>query len=293
LTIILLVFVAWPRPHLIHGDAHLRAEHQTIYSPLSAQVVQMRAGGLVQAGELLMVLDSPKLRNDAVRARISSDASQAALVSAQLSGDSRDARVDGRGEQRTDNRSDQVGRLEQTVGQFVAEGRAAGQELERLRLVAKFSGRWTDVDPSLASGAWVRPQDALGTLVDETQWQVEAWISEDEIQQLRLGAKGKFYPSNRVEEALPVTLVEIDSVRATNLPHPGLSTDHGGSIPTVIDNKTLVPRASLYRVKFAVAQIPSQARWSRGRIAIEGESYSSLWRGVSYVAAALIRESGF
>jgi putative peptide zinc metalloprotease protein len=289
----LVAFLAWPRPHLIHGDAHLRAEHQTFYSPLSAQVVEMKAIGPVRAGDLLMVLDSPKLRSDAARARINSDATQAALISAQLSGDSRDARVDARGEQRADNRSDQVGRLEQTVGQFVAEGRAAGQELERLRLVAKFSGRWTDVDPSLTRGVWVRPQDALGTLVDETQWQVEAWISEDEVHQLRLGAKGKFYPSNRVEDALPVTLVEIDPLRATNLPHPGLSTDHGGSIPTVVENKTLVPRASLYRVKLTVAQAPSQARWSRGRIAIEGERYSSLWRGVSYVAAALIRESGF
>ena len=80
---------------------------------------------------------------------------------------------------------------------------------------------------------------------------------------------------------------------ANNLPHPGLSTDHGGSIPTFTENKTRVPRATLYRVKLAVAKIPTQARWSRGRIAIEGESYSSLWRGVSYAAAALIRESGF
>jgi putative peptide zinc metalloprotease protein len=293
LAIALLGFFAWPRAHLIHGPAQLMAEHQTIYSPLSAQLVQIKTSGPVRAGEALMVLDSPKLRNDVARARINTQATQAALVSAQLSGDSRDGRIDARGDQGSDNRSDQVGRLEQTVEQFAAENRAAGQELERLKLLAKFSGRWTDLDPALAPGAWVRPQDPLGTLVDDTSWQVEAWVSEDEVQQLKLGSIGKFYPANRIDEPLEVKLLEIDSVRTSGLPHPGLASDHGGPIPTVTENKALVPRASLYRVKLLVLQAPVQARWSRGRIAIEGERYSALGRAMSYALAALIRESGF
>jgi putative peptide zinc metalloprotease protein len=289
----MLCYLAWPRAHLIHGPAQLMAEHLTIYSPQSAQLVTIKATGMAQAGEALMVLDSPKLRNDAVRARINTQATQAALVSAQLSGDSRELRPEARGEQRSDDRSDQVGKLEQTVEQFAAEGRAAGQELERLKLVAKFSGRWTDVDPSLTPGAWVRPQDALGILVDDSTWHVEAWISEDEVQQLKLGSTGKFYHANRIDESVSIKLIEIDSMRATSLPHPGLSTEHGGSIPTVTENKVLVPRASLYRVKLQVMQPSGQARWSRGRIAIEGERYSLVWQGVSYLLAAVIRESGF
>lgn len=278
LALVAGLWLAWPRAHLVHAPAQLQARHQTIYSPLSAQVVQLTAGGLVRPGDALIVLTSPKLQNDAFRARINAEAARAALLSAEL------------GEQ---DRADQIGKLGQNLAQFTAEDRAAGSELERLKLVAAFAGRWTDLESTLAAGTWVRPQDVLGTLVDESRWEVEAWVEEAEVQELKAGAAGKFYPANRVEPPLAVRLIEIDAVRASALPHPGLSTEHGGPIPTVNEGRTLVPRASLYRVKLELAGLPGQKRWTRGRIAIEGESYSLLWHGLRYAAAVLIRESSF
>jgi putative peptide zinc metalloprotease protein len=278
LLVLLVPFVllALPWSHRLHAPAHLQAEHQTVYSPLVGKIVQMKEAGQVKAGEQLVVLDSPKLRNDAERARINAQSTMSALQSAQ-----------------TTSIADQVGKLDQNFEQFKAERNAANQELARLKLVASFNGRWTDTDVTLDKGTWVRPQDQLGTLVNENNWFVEAWVEEVQIQNLKVGAEGKFYAANRIDPAIKVRLIEVDSVRATSLPHPGLSTEHGGLIPTTTENKVLVPRSTLYRVRFEVLEPTPQQRWTSGHISVEGESYSIVWRGLRYAASVLIRESGF
>jgi putative peptide zinc metalloprotease protein len=269
---------AFPWAHDIHAPAQLRTEYRTLFSPIAGKIVSLHAPGAVAKGEPLVVLDSPKLRNDVQRAQINVTATRAALASAELG---------------VEQNRDQVGKLGVTVEQFQAEDRAADQELARMRLSAEFPARWTDVDPSLAVGVWLRPQDPVGTLVDESTWWVEAWVDESEIQYITVGVQGKFYPSNRVDKPLQVKIVDIDSVRAATLPHPGLSTEHGGSIPTTTEGKTLVPREALYQVRLQVNGQPEQMRWARGRITVQGERYSKLWHALRYASSVLIRESGF
>ena len=276
--IIGLGLLAFPWAHDIHAPAQLRADHRTIYSPLSGKISALRSPGPVLQGESLVVLDSPKLRSDAQRAQINVMATRAALQSAEMSSN-------------TDR--EQVGRLGVTVEQYQAEDRAAGQELARLSLVADYPASWTDVDPSLVVGSWIRPQDAIGTLVNASSWLVEAWVEESDVQNLALGAKGRFYPANHIDAPLAVTVVGIDTARASALPHPGLSSDHGGPIPTVMDGRALVPRDSLYLVRLKVEGLPEQTRWSRGRVTLQGERHSKVWRAFSYASSILIRESGF
>jgi putative peptide zinc metalloprotease protein len=271
-----IVLLAFPWSHRLHAPAHLQAEHQTVYSPLAGTIVLLKAAGAVKAGEQLVVLDSPKLRNDAERARINAQSTKTALQSAQVT-----------------STADQVGKLDQNFEQFKAEGKAASQELARLNLAASFNGRWTDTDVTLQKGTWVRPQDQLGTLVNENKWFVEAWVEEAQLEHLKVGAQGKFYASNRIDSAIKIRLIEADTVRAASLPHPGLSTEHGGLIPTTTENKVLVPRSALYRVRFEVVEPTPQQRWTSGHISVEGESYSMVWRSLRYAMSVLIRESGF
>jgi putative peptide zinc metalloprotease protein len=271
-----IVLLAFPWSHRLHAPAHLQAEHQTVYSPLAGTIVQLKVAGPVKAGELLVVLDSPKLRNDAERARINAQSTKTALQSAQAT-----------------SSADQVGKLDQNFEQFKAEGKAANQELARLKLAASFTGRWTDTDLSVDKGTWVRPQDQLGTLVNDDKWFVEAWVEEAQIEHLKVSAEGKFYAANRIDPSIKVRLAEIDTVRASSLPHPGLSTDHGGIIPTTTENKVLIPRNALYRVRFEVLEPTPHRRWTSGHISVEGESYSLVWRSMRYAMSVLIRESGF
>jgi putative peptide zinc metalloprotease protein len=273
-----LGLLAFPWAHDIHAVAQLRAENQTIYSPIAGRIVTLHAPGAVDKGDVLVTLDSDKLRSDAERAKINITATRAALVSAEMT---------------PEKNRDQVGKLGVTVEQFIAEDHAAGQELARMRMSAEFSARWTDVDPTLVVGSWLRPQDAVGTLVDESTWLVEAWVPESEVQYLQVNAEGKYYPANRVESSLSVKVIDIDTVRASSLPHPGLSSEHGGPIPTSTDGKVLIPREGLYRVHLQVQGRPDALRWSRGVISVGGTRHSKLWLAVRYASSVLIRESGF
>jgi putative peptide zinc metalloprotease protein len=270
--------LAFPWAHDIHAPAQLRAEYSTIYSPLPGKIAALHAPGTVAKGESLVVLDSPKLRSDAQRAQINTNATKAALLSAEMS---------------SDQNREQVGKLGVTVEQYQAEDRAAGQELARLGIKADFSALWTDVDPTLVVGSWLRPQDPIGTLVNESAWLVEAWVEESQVQYLAAGAQGRFYAANRLDEPLKVTVLEVDTVRVSALPHPGMSADHGGSIPTVMEGKAMVPREAMYLVRLKVEGKPDQARWTRGRITVQGKRHSKLWTAISYASSILIRESGF
>ena len=273
-----LVLLAFPWAYDIHAPAQLRADYSTIYSPLAGKIAELRAPGSVPKGESLVVLDSPKLRSDAQRAQINANATRAAMVSA---------------EQSEGTNREQVGRLGVTVEQYQAEDRAAGQELARLSIKADFAALWTDVDPTLAVGSWLRPQDAIGTLVNESSWLVEAWVTESDVQNLAVGSGGRFYPANRIDAPMKVTVVDVDTVRTSALPHPGMSAEHGGSIPTVMEGRNLVPRETLYLVRLKVEGKPPQARWTRGSITVNGKRHSKVWRAISYASSVLIRESGF
>lgn len=270
--------LAFPWAHDIHAPALLRADYSTIYSPLAGKIAALHAPGKVPQGDSLVVLDSPKLRSDAQRAQININATKAALQSAELS---------------SDTNREQVGKLGVTVEQYQAEDRAAGQELARLSINADYAALWTDVDPTLVVGSWLKPQDAIGTLVNASSWTVEAWVEESDLQNLGIGAVGRFYPANRIDNPLQVTVVGVDTARTSALPHPGMSTDHGGSIPTVMDGRAEVPREALYLVRLKVEGTPDQVRWSRGRVTLQGKRHSKVWRAVSYATSVLIRESGF
>jgi putative peptide zinc metalloprotease protein len=275
-----IALLAFPWAHDIHAPAQLRAEHRTLFSPIAGQITALHAAGSVDKGAALVELDSSKLRSDVLRAQISMAATRAALASAEIA---------------ANESRESIGKLGETVLQFQAEGRAAGLELARMRLGAEFAGRWTDVDPALAVGSWVRPQDAIGTLVDESAWLVEAWVDEASVRYLKPGATGRFYAANHIDAPIKVKVVEVDSVRASVLPHIGLASDYGGPIPATAspDGKSQIPREALYLVRLQLEAPPEQVRWSRGRITVNGERHSLLWQAVSYAGSVLIRESNF
>jgi putative peptide zinc metalloprotease protein len=271
---------AFPWAHDIHAPALMRTEYRTIYSPIAGKIVMLRSAGQTAAGEPLVALDSAKLRSDAQRAQINADATQAALSTAEIG---------------PEQNRDQVARLGQTIQQYRAEDKAAGQELARMKMGADFAGLWTDIDPTLRVGSWVRPQDPIGTLINDTSWTVEAWVEEQQVQYIRAGAVGRFYPSNRIDSPVKVTVLEVDTVRASALPHPGMSSEHGGPISAVAgaDGRGQVPREAMYLVRLQIEGKPAQIRWTRGNIVVDGERRSKLLQAISYVGSVLIRESGF
>lgn len=277
LLLSLMALLLVPLPHGVHAPGWARAQiSQALFSPYPARIASVHAAGAVQAGDVLLTLESPDTRARRLRA----DAASATIWS-QL--------------QRTnasDEDASQRALLGSRLRQEQAEALSASAEVERLDLVAPFSGMLTDIDPLVHPGVWVGTQQELGILVQSNNWIAEAFVDQNSLPYLRLGDKARVYV---VESFAPLTatVIEIDTARTQTLPDPMLDAAHGGSIRvSTVNNKQEVQHA-LYRVRLAMDDAPRSARAQPANIVISGASYSIAAGWMRSLSGAIIRESGF
>lgn len=247
----------WARPAQVH----------VFYSPLPARLstsAPAAAAHPVAAGEVAFELDQPDL---GYRATLGSVAS--AALEQRLRGLA--------GEEQGEARRAQITQLR---SQRQAEWHAQLAEANRLVLRAPFAGVLTDVDPELARGVWVTSRQPLAALVDPTQWLAEVFVSQHDRARLHEGDAVRFYPEGRATAApLVGRVLAIDSTRTAVLPHPLLSTRHGGQVPVLADTVGLMPRDALYRVRIQLSDQAPRLQVLRGQAVIEGQarSWASEW----------------
>lgn len=276
---LLLIALMVPWTTSVSAPAWLRAaEHHAVFTPVPARIATLRNEGALNAGDVIAVLDAPDTRSRAV---------QAALAVAALS-----ARLD-QAVGRSDGMQLQRGYAE-ALAQQVAVLESERAELRRLELRAPFSGRLLDVERTLAVGSWIGVDQALGVVVGNGPWIVEAFVDQRGVQRIRDGAGVWFYPVADARTRVKGKIVAIDSTRLAALPHAMLAAPNGGQIAVLDGGGGLQPRETLYRVRIAVPERPlGNDVVSLGRVNIEGEARSIAADWFRNVAAVLIRESGF
>ena len=280
LAVLLLVLLAVPWRDRIDGPGWARAAAQhVLYAPLPGRLAAAPpAEGRVAAGTALFQIDSPDLRSREGRARIAAETLAGVL-----------ARLPGLPEEQ-----ERRAIIAEQYARELAEAMAQAAERARLTIRAPITGVLLDVDPELARGAWVRPTQPLGVVIDPNTWIVEVFVEERDLDRIRIGNGARFFP--RGNELSPVwgTVAEIDTARTVSLPTSALAAIHGGLIPTIkTDSRRLTPKAALYRVRLKLDTPPPRRSATIGTAVIDGEARSLLWDGLRYMAAVLIRESGF
>jgi putative peptide zinc metalloprotease protein len=278
-VVALLACVALVVPWNTHVPAYgvaRTAQQLKVFAPFPARLVSVHPVGRVAKGEPLVVLDQPE-----IGLRLTSSEAGAAVLEAQLSGLM--ASPDGSSERAP---------VLQRFGVQVDEAQAARAEIRRMTLIAPFAGRWLDVNPEWRGGQWVGTRLPLGVLVDSSHWEVDAYVRQDDVQRIRDGAHATFYPEGEFSPIAGVVR-SIASTRVSSLAQPMLSARYGGPLATSRDNDKLVPTVPVFHVVVALEGAPPTDREWRGRLQIEGERRSLLSEGVTRVAAAFLRESGF
>ncbi len=235
--------------------------------------------GPVNAGAVLITLDSPDTRSKAVQSRILAES--LALQLDQMVG-----RSDG---------AEKRGVLAEQLAQQQAELSAQQAELQRLELRAPFDGRLLDIDHDVQAGVWITANQAIGILIDPSSWVVDALVEQKSLELIKVGSAVRFYRRNRFEAPLSGQVVGIDSARAQVLPHAMLASDNGGRIAaTKQSNGSLTPRDALYRVRIKLATDPGIHRSVEiGSAIIDGGRRSFLADMWTSLLAVLVRESGF
>lgn len=272
-----LGLIAFPWSADLKAPGVARAERQqVVYSPQPARVLDMHVPGVVQEGDLLVKLDMPDLQARQARTQASVNA-----LSRQL------PQLMGR-EQGLEVQQATIQRLQEQL----AESRAIEEEVARLHLKADFPGYWDDVDRHLRAGAWVNTRTPLGVLVDPTSWIVDAYVDQQQVARIEVGANAEFWPQ-RWGTSLEANVVEVDRARSQQLPYSMLDARHGGAIATQPHEREVLPVQPLYRVRLKLHKPPPQLRELRGTAHISAERSSWLKHVVQNALAVVIRESGF
>lgn len=281
-AVLLVVACLVPWPTRVSASGQLKpAASFKVYAPAGAQVVRLpwRTGERVPAGASLVELASPELtlRWQLASARFERLRQQAATAGVDLA------------------QQYNVQVLNEAL--VAAEAELASVQAEAARFVplAPFAGKLYDLQPELRAGTWVRRQEPLLTLVDDSEWVVEAYLDEDAVRRVRAGDAARFFLDGDHGPVLALTLQAIDADATRALPDAILATAHGGSVITREKDGQLMPVQAVYRVLLRVQHVPPDLRaqrW-RGRVVIHGDWEAPAAAVARSAATLLWRELGF
>ncbi len=283
LAALALVAVLVPWHTRVAGQGVLRPHHYPLHAAGAGRLQELGIahGQAVQRDQALFALESPELRLRERMALLRLQTSQAQLAQSGF---------------------DDALRARQAVMQeerrgLQAELAAVRDELARHAPHAPFSGLVVDVPPDLQPGTWVARGERLGTLVDPQRLHAEAYLADSEVERIRVGDSGHFYPetAGRAEVLLRVVGIDRDATRV--LSEPQLALGHGGEIAVREKRGQLLPEQALYKVTLEAA-LPEPASAGpmptlRGRVVIDGQPRSLLGDSLRSAAAVLVRESGW
>lgn len=276
-ALLLIAFVPWNTR--VSGEGLLRtARHFQLYAPGPARIasIAVHNGDVLQAGQLMLTLESPELDYRALQMqnRAQSLGWQAAV-----------AGLDGNTRARQD-----IAREE--LAQVMTDLEGSRREQQRFEMRAPFAGAIADIGPELRPGVWVNRRELLGVLVDPAHWQVETYLDDTQVQRVRVGDHGRFYAEVPGGSSLSLRVVRIDADATRQLTDAMLASQHGGQIATRERAGQLVPDKALYRVVLEAEGVPDALRTQRGSVIISGRPRSLLGEYLRTAASVLIRESG-
>ena len=277
---IALLFV--PMDVQVHSQAILRpARSLEIYAP-AASIVRTAPGApntSVAAGTAIAKLDSPDIDYRAKLAQTHRTRIEAQLRAAML-----DKALQA-----------QLPVLREQLAAVDAEISGIEEEASRLQPIAPFAGRLADPLPDLHAGDTVARNQRLTTLVDDSEWEVRAYLEERDVARVSAGASATFYPDGATQRALHLVVTRIDRDSSRILPEALMASIHGGEIPVHLARDLVIPDRAIYGVTLSVkeARAIDGTRQLRGRVIIRAEPRTLARTYFETAAAVLMRELGW
>ena len=248
-----------------------------MYSPRPARLVSIPSDGATEAGQLLVRLESfdLQLRESKAQAKIG------AL-------DSRLLATTG-----AEQLMESVRSTREQLTQQWTEILGADAETSQLQVTTPFGGRVVDVARDLIPGQVVARQELVARLIDPHHWLAEAYVDEDDVKRIRLGARVRTYVHGAHMEVIDGNVDAIDTVPLDQLPAEMLAARYGGWLVTTDDPNALKPRQTLYRVRVVLQHRPQADQARLAAFNIEGERVSLLGRLVRGIVSAMVLQASF
>lgn len=282
LPLLALVWILLPLSIDVRLPSVLRAQQvQALFASEPAQVVavHVQSGDQVTAGQVLVQLQSPELRQ-----QVQETLEQLQLVRLKLS-------------RQSTFRDDQVAQAVNLERLQQLNEQLAGLRQREAKLVvrAPING-FVGAMASLSGNQWIGRDEPILTLVNSDQLIIEGLVNERYLTSLEHGQVGVFVASSGEGERIPVRIAQIDISAVPALPYAELGSDAGGPIAARLKDDRLIPEAAHYRVEMTLeGPVPEVLRQKRevGVAVIEGKPRSALLHQLQRLIALFIRESGF
>lgn len=276
--LLLLLLLPWKHPVTLPAilTAHVK---QPVYAPFAARIMKLADPDKeVKKGAQLALLDADETRFQAHLARMQASELRDRLRRLPM--------------QQKGREQEAVWREEALEREQAARAQTA--ELHRLELKAESDGIFMDRDEGVHAGSYVTPHTLLGTVVDPSSTEIEAFADEIAANRIKAGLKVRFFCSSDPRKIYHGRIVSLDSSRLLSLPTPALADRHGGTIATVPSNtERLIPRDSLYRVRIKLDTPLLNSQLQTGSVAIDVEPESIASNLIRHALSVFIRESGF
>jgi putative peptide zinc metalloprotease protein len=125
---------------------------------------------------------------------------------------------------------------------------------DRLILRAPTAGVIADLKPDIHPGRWLGGAEVIAYVLTAGDYDIQAYVAEDDIWRIEDGALGRFIPADTVQASWAAKLVERSASALQTLDQPILASTNGGPIPVDKNDKDLRPRNALYRVRLIAAK---------------------------------------
>ncbi|MBF9002882.1 HlyD family efflux transporter periplasmic adaptor subunit [Vibrio nitrifigilis] len=279
-TGLLLAMLLIPWQQTVKAPAVWLAKQQTLFVARNAQLLNQRVqeGQRVNKGEILFELSSPELDQTI---------EQLTYRKQSLIKQIRSYPFDTKASSELGIVRDELHAVSQRLEQQMLLK-------QQLTVRAPFSGKLVDITPHLANNDWLMTGQPLATLISTGHSRVEAYIDEQQLARVKVGAKGKFIAENLNQAPLSVELNTLAQGRIADLQaHPELSSPYQGSIAATINRQTQVPepKQALYLATLESAQQQAPQFQMRGQVIIDGEGESVIARVWQALVKVVIRES--
>lgn len=281
LIVLSLLFLPWRTS--VTAPAFLQArQFALLFSAMPAQVKDVRVsnGQAVKAGELLIRLESPDVRDNLAVVTARRNALENKVTLGSLD---------------PDFMADYHKNLEDFHA-AMAEAEGLEARSRELVLTASLAGVVRDIPQWLRPGAWVEGREALGVVLGADGFKLEAFVPDDDVGRLAVGATGTFYPSGGVWSGMPVVVESVDKAAVRELPYEELASPSGGMVAAKRSpTGTFVPEQATYKVtcQGVAGKIAPLRMTMVGKVVLTGEASSLgsvLWRNT---LGLLVRESGW
>lgn len=282
IVLIVLAAIVIPWDKRIHTTGLLKpAETFTVLAPVGAQIKKMHIKGndKIEQNQLLLELNAPDLYFQRQILGIRQNLLQWQVKSASID-------ILMRQQQKI---------AEASLNKMNAELKSIDDELADFVPEAPLAGQFFIADLNVNSGTWLQENETIGVIVDDSAWEIAAYLDESQLNRIALGDKGMFYSDTPGTANLSIQVANINYDATKVLSEGILSSTAGGLIIVHETAEETVPEKALYRVRLSILDKykPGKIRNLRGKVVLFGQPKAYIDDFTRAAVALFYREAGF